>query len=394
MATDRISIAEAFVKDLLHRELGPEYAYHNWEHTQKVFEQAQKLGQMAKLGSEDTEILLLAALFHDVGFIYDYDQHEEQSKDIARKFLKENEVSESMIKAICQVIDATKRDVKPATHLQQLLKDADVANLADADYAVWSERLRQELMSIHDDKIKKKGWLKTNIDFFSHHEYYSPEGKKLLGKGKEANLDLLLLKRQEQLLEQAKALRPSSHLSRSLAQNRPAQNQFKTALRNHVNLSSIADNKANHMLSVNALILSISLPFLGSILKSNQQLLIPTLMLIVVCVIAIIFSTLATRPVKMSGITLKEDIDKNKSNLFFFGNFFKMTFDDYVQGIKHIVAEDDRLDQSITRDLFYLGKALGQKYTYLRHCYNFFMYGIVITAFAFMIAFLSGANTL
>ena len=117
-------------------------------------------------------------------------------------------------------------------------------------------------------------------------------------------------------------------------------------------------------------------------------------MLIVVCVIAIIFATLATRPVKMSGLTAKDDIDENKSNLFFFGNFFKMSFDDYERGIKHVVAEDDRLDQSITRDLFYLGRALGQKYTYLRHCYNFFMYGIVITAFAFMVAFLVGSQTL
>ena len=394
MTTSRITAAEGYVKELLQKELGPEFAYHNWEHTQKVFELSEQLAKEAKLSEADMEILLLAALFHDSGFIYDYDQHEEQSKEIARKYLKLQGESDALIRSVCEVIEATKRDVKPVTPLQALLKDADVANLADADYPIWSERLRQELISIHDEKIKKKSWLKTNIDFFSRHEYYSPEGKKLLGKGKEQNLDYLLLNRQEQLLEQAKGLRPSSLITRSLAQNRPAQNQFKTALRNHVNLSSIADNKANHMLSVNALILSISLPFLGSILKNNRQLLIPTLMLIVVCVIAIIFATLATRPVKMSGLTAKDDIDENKSNLFFFGNFFKMSFDDYERGIKHVVAEDDRLDQSITRDLFYLGRALGQKYTYLRHCYNFFMYGIVITAFAFMVAFLVGSQTL
>jgi len=50
-----------------------------------------------------------------------------------------------------------------------------------------------------------------------------------------------------------------------------------------------------------------------------------------------------------------------------------------------VVKDDEKLDNSITRDLFYLGKALGKKYRYLRLCYNFFMYGIIFAVIAFVV---------
>ena len=172
-----------------------------------------------------------------------------------------------------------------------------------------------------------------------------------------------------------------------LEDSRTAQNQFKTALRNHMDLSSIADNKANIMLSINALILTISLPFMAE--KIHEPfMLIPSICLILVCVLSIIFATLSTRPVKMAGKVEQSAIKNNQSNLFFFGNFFKMTYPEYSAGIKIILAERDLLESSITRDLYFLGKTLGRKYTYLRTCYNIFMYGMIFTALAFAIVFM------
>jgi hypothetical protein len=82
-----------------------------------------------------------------------------------------------------------------------------------------------------------------------------------------------------------------------------------------------------------------------------------------------------------------DSILAKKSNLFFFGNYYKMTFDDYEKGMHATVADDDILDTTIMRDLFFLGKTLGNKYAHLRKCYTIFMYGIILTVVSFVIVF-------
>ena len=90
----------------------------------------------------------------------------------------------------------------------------------------------------------------------------------------------------------------------------------------------------------------------------------------------------------MSGTSTMDDIKAKKSNLFFFGNFYKMTFLEYETGMQEVVGDDEILDNSIMRDLFFLGKALGKKYRYLRLCYNVFMFGLIIAVVSFATAFI------
>jgi hypothetical protein len=134
---------------------------------------------------------------------------------------------------------------------------------------------------------------------------------------------------------------------------------------------------------VNALIITFTLPLLGERIAADKQMLIPTLILLAVCIVAMVFATLATRPIPMAGKSSMEEIKGKKSNLFFFGNFYEMTFNEYESGMREVVGDDELLDNAITRDLFFLGKALGKKYQYLRLCYNFFMYGIILAVLSF-----------
>ena len=142
------------------------------------------------------------------------------------------------------------------------------------------------------------------------------------------------------------------------------------------------------MVTVNALIITVALPILASQMQANEFLVVPGIMLLAVCVTSMIYATLATRPIKMSGFSSLEDVKSKKSNLFFFGNFYKMKYEDYQKGIQNVLADEEILDTSITRDLFFLGKSLGSKYSRLRKCYNIFMYGITIVVIAFCIAYL------
>ena len=169
--------------------------------------------------------------------------------------------------------------------------------------------------------------------------------------------------------------------------NKSAQMMFKTSLRNHLDLSSLADNKANIMLSVNALIITIIVPMAAGQINDSPYLLTPILILLITCLISMIFATLATRPIKMKGETTMQTIDQGKSNLFFFGNFYKMQFNQYKAGILKVLEKEEDLDDSIMRDLFFLGKSLGTKYAQLRICYTIFMSGVSLAVLAFIIAY-------
>ena len=100
-----------------------------------------------------------------------------------------------------------------------------------------------------------------------------------------------------------------------------------------------------------------------------------------------IFSILSTRPKVTSGEFTQEDIVKKKVNLLFFGNFHKMSLEDFQDGMQEIMKDRDYLYKSLMKDLYFLGLVLEKKYRLLRIAYTIFMVGIVISVVAFVIAF-------
>ncbi|MEE9374298.1 MAG: Pycsar system effector family protein [Saprospiraceae bacterium] len=178
--------------------------------------------------------------------------------------------------------------------------------------------------------------------------------------------------------------------SQTIASSKAAQTQLKTSLRNHIDLSAIADNKANIMLSINAIVITVGLPLIAQRLGANSYYIYPLIALALSSILSMAYATLATRPIKMSGKTNLDLIKEKKTNLFFFGNFYKMDFNEYETGIKEVVQKNDILENSITRDLFFLGKSLGTKFDYLRSCYNIFMIGMMLTVVLFVVASILG----
>ncbi|MDX1406782.1 MAG: DUF5706 domain-containing protein, partial [Saprospiraceae bacterium] len=361
--------AEDFVTKIFREEVSDQFQYHNLDHTLRVMEVARELAEEAGVTGLDLEDLILSALFHDTGFARSYVDHEQHSKKIAEDFLRAHEVEEARIKRILGCIDATQMWQLPTNKLQMLIKDADTSGLGSVRFAEYTERLRQELNAVRNEGIDELGWDHINLKFLQDHQYFTEEARNRFAGLKKQNLRMI----QEKLGLRKKKTKTNKPKLNTIGTSKSAQTQFKTALRNHIDLSAIADGKANTMLSVTSLIISLSLPFLGTSLSSQPHLLIPTIVLLFVCVTAIIFATLATRPISMRGKSTLEDISAKRSNLFFFGNFYKMTFNDYDEGMRQVIADDEILNNSITRDLFFLGKALGKKYFYLRWCYNVFM---------------------
>jgi len=104
-----VSKAEVFATDLLTGNIDPRFLYHNLRHTQRVVESTKELIEGENISDEESEQLLVAAWFHDLGYTKSYTDHEEQSCLLVKDFLAEHKMSVSFSEIVCSLIMATKK---------------------------------------------------------------------------------------------------------------------------------------------------------------------------------------------------------------------------------------------------------------------------------------------
>lgn len=188
----------------------------------------------------------------------------------------------------------------------------------------------------------------------------------------------------EELQEKKKKKKKKKKPTKADSPLKGVETMYKVALRNHVNLSQIADNKVNTLISVNAIIISIVLSALFPKLDSNPFLFYPGMSILLFTIITIIISILSTIPNVNKGLITRKEVLEKKGNLLFFGNFFKMSQADYEWSMNELMNDKDYLYNSLTRDLNFLGKVLNKKYTLLRYAYFVFVIGLISSIFIFV----------
>ncbi|PIF30896.1 HD domain-containing protein [Flavobacterium sp. 9] len=388
-----IEQSEDFVSNLLKDKLSNLYSYHNFNHTLTVVNAVKELCKKEEVKGEDKELLLIAAWFHDTGYIEGYENHEQESVKIASAFLKEKEQSEEFIATVSSLILATVKEYIPKTHLEKIIKDADFAHLMGTEYATTCELLRIELKNTWNLNFTNAEWAKENLNFLMNkHRFYTDYAQKKWQPLKEKNLLMVQKKIEKQEKKEADKIEAENKKKDKIEKpDRGVDTLFRVTLGNHTRLSGIADSKANILLSVNAIIISIALSSIIPKLDSlkNAHLVIPTFIMLISSVTTIIFAILSTRPKVTTGVFTREDIEAKKINLLFFGNFYKMPLAEYDWAMNEMMKDRDYLYSTMIKDLYYLGLVLQRKYTLLRIAYNLFMMGLIITVIAFVIAFKS-----
>jgi len=172
------------------------------------------------------------------------------------------------------------------------------------------------------------------------------------------------------------------------SRKRGISDMFRTSYRTHVDLSGIADNKSNMMISINGIIISIIIASISPKIDSNPWLLIPTAILLLTCLLSMIYAVRAARPrVSNEKITL-EQVRNNSTNLLYFGNFHTLTRDEFVEGIEELMINRERLYDTMARDLYGLGSVLAKKYDLIRVAYTIFMIGLVLSVLSFIAVFI------
>jgi len=389
-----ITKAEHFVITLYSNHLDTKYTYHNLTHTQRVVKKAMDLADLCQIDNNSKNNLVLAAWFHDTGFTKGYKNHETESIKIAEAFLIKENYPEKDILVIKKLITVTAINKTPSTELEKIIRDADCSHVGSTNYKSTLALLRKEWELTCNTTFTELDWINENINFLTtKHKFYTKEALINWEKAKSKNLANLLRDKKKLIQYEKKITQKQEELVLKKAKKdipeRGIETMFRVTLKNHIELSNIADTKANILLSVNAIIVSLVLSNLVSKLDnaSNTYLIIPTVIFVLFTVASIILSILATRPNITSGKFNKQDVANKKVNLLFFGNFHKMSLNDFEWAIGEVMQDRDYLYSSMKKDLYFLGLVLDKKYKILRITYTVFMTGIIVSVIAFAIAF-------
>jgi predicted metal-dependent HD superfamily phosphohydrolase len=383
---------EKYVSDILTKKTPPENVYHNLTHTKSVVKVVKDISDSENLTDEEKEIVIIAAWFHDVGYLETCDGHEEISIKYAKEFLEKENYSHENINKITQCILATKLPHLPKNLLDEILCDADIHHIGKKKFFEKSDLLRLEIEKRENKKLDDIDWLNKNIQFLTTHNFFTQYAKINFSERKNKNLiklkkeieKLSLGKQKSEKLELEKEKFKAKKAGEKKA-DRGIETMFRNVMRTHISFSSMADSKANIMISVNTLLLGAIATILIRKLDTNPNLIIPTLALTIVSLTTLVFAILVTRPSVTSGKFSKDDIKKKQTNLLFFGNFFNMNLKDFAWGMQEMMNDKDYLYGSMIKDFYYLGQVLGKKYKYLRICYNIFMYGFIVSILLFII---------
>jgi predicted metal-dependent HD superfamily phosphohydrolase len=379
--------------------------YHDKQHTEDMVTAATQIGNHYQLSDRDFFIVQAAAWFHDVGYMIDIQHHEAQSNVLAENFLRKHNVDEADIADIKGCILATQMPQKPITQLEKIVCDADLFHLGTDDFFKKDKQMLKEYNALNHTDIAKLEWRRKSIKFLEDHQYHTDYAQVLLNSGKQANIQTLKNKvaaaeqkaaeKHTETMQQPAAFitiapeAPEHEKEKKKKVERPdkgIETMFRISSGNHQRLSDMADNKAHIMITVNSIILSAIISILLRKLTEYEYLIIPTFILLSISLLAMTFSILATRPSIPTGIFQRSDVDEKRVNLLFFGNFYKMPLEDYTYGMVKMMEDKEFLYGSLIKDVYAQGVVLGKKYRLLRIGYNIFMYGLIASVIAFIIA--------
>ncbi len=388
-----------YVSEIFQKKVAPLFIFHNLNHTQLVVKAAEEIAHHYNLNDDDFFVLLLSAWFHDTGFSSgEAEEHEKESIRLATEYLSQHSVSAEHIQRVSSCIQATRMPQSPLSHIEKIMCDADLYHLGSPEFAKMNDHLREEQEAYFKKKFSKKEWRQRNIEFLESHQYFTDYCQYKLEPQKQEVIRQLQKKQGDKEIRHTLEMEISPYSfgkegERNTSKNkvdktaeRGIQTIFRTTSNNHMQLSEMADNKSNIMISVNSIIISLILSFVIARLEYFPEYIYPAILLTVVCVTAITFAILATRPSVTGGKFTEEDIRNKQTNLLFFGNFHKMSLDEYNWAMGELLKDRDYIYGSMIKDVYFLGVVLARKYRLLRWSYNVFMYGLIISVLAFAIA--------
>jgi hypothetical protein len=170
--------------------------------------------------------------------------------------------------------------------------------------------------------------------------------------------------------------------------NQPAQyldHMLRQTRAHHVQLSSMADLKANMLLTISSVMVTMTAPHVF-----NPRFGVCAFILIVFSLTAILCAAYAVMP-KLRAKKANEpqpDLRNPGFNLLFFGDFTHLTYPEFEASMEEVMNDPNRTYEVQVREIYTLGVFLSQKkYRFLRYAYIAFLSGLLVSGFSLLIQY-------
>jgi len=369
----------------------PRLVFHTYQQAAATAKLVEEIGEGNGADPELTEAATIAAWLHNLGFVVQYDQGLEESRQLAIAFLKREQAPEQLIQRVYNALSGLIGKDAPATAEARILADAVRARQYGPSFFEQSP-LHQLEMELKGHSFPPAAWAQFQLQQLLNVTYFTPYGKEhfapLLGQHlleQKALVEKLQRKRDDDDPDQI--LRKFQQLERKLPAD-GIQTFLRSSYRHHINLSAIADSKANIMISVNAILISVIISIISykNITETNPMIMMPAVIFVVAGLTSLTFAVLSARP-KVTMLNKDvHDKEQIRQNIFFFGNFVNLRLDQYEEAMDAVFRDGELLYGNLVRDLYHFGQVLNKKYHYLTLSYNIFIAGFIATVVFFMIA--------
>jgi len=342
----------------------------------------------SKLAASDHEKVMLAAWFCFSGYLKSYADPKASSLSQFSSFGKSQKLSDQIVKDIHALIGLYYGENGNGKDHERTFKDAFKVLLYGPDFKIAQNLLQYEIELNGGGSMDKAGLQNKLMSGLLSTQFITPyaieQYGQLLGQ------HILSTRKQVKKLDPALGLKGIAPVAFSTIEpgipNRGIQSYFRSNYRVHINLSAIADNKANIMISVNAILISVLISLLSynNLSETNPRVMLPVILFIVAGLTSLIFAVLSARP--KVAYPNKDITDKSilKKNAIFFGSFVTMKLDEYEEVMDEMFKDGSLIYGNMIRDMYYLGKVLDKKYQYLIISYNIFMIGFALTVLTFL----------
>lgn len=382
--------ARSYVLEQFEAGLAPKYLFHNFAYSTEIESAVKGLLKKTELGERTQNLLRIASLFYPVGYIDGHKKFRETSVEALNEW------------AEIEGVDLSSPDGNAADWILGV-KGADqdsplpVRLLHDACWS-WLGRKRfdrrSNLLQLERDTIGSKEGDPIKFgedmqDLLLNFNYLTSVGKREYDTRRRSNVSSQ--QRENYTIEQNEVkARTGKNFGRGI------DTMYRTAFRNHINLSRIADGKANMMISINTIILSIvitvsgaSLSFFEDVFFENPEFLIPIISLLLSSLIAVVFAVFSARP-NVTEYRIKKDklIKSKEASLLYFGNFLKLEKKEFVEYMATMKLNQSALYDDLAKDLYDLGQVMHRKYLLLTISYNTFVGGLALAVISFLTVYL------
>ena len=178
------------ILDKLKNELPAKMYYHTIDHTLDVYNSAEIIAEKEEINDHDLKLLLVAAIYHDAGYLVQNKNHEQYSCEIARRFLHQFNYLNTDIDRICEIIMATKIPQSPKSLLEEIICDADLDYLGRTDFFTIGDKLYRELLAFGKLKTEEE-WNFIQLKFLKIHHYFTATSIQLRQSQKEKNIKII-----------------------------------------------------------------------------------------------------------------------------------------------------------------------------------------------------------